>query len=245
VNQSAIDAFERARANFCFKSEQTSHRRGDFLTFATGISYGGGQTASFDPFSALALGANSFLLSNPAIIRMAKFSESSMRLFAPRMHAYYEDTPRKILARYPTLKENFKNGVVGAAKFNLRPDVVTFMHLDSNNLPAGWCAITALGDYDPKEGGHSYSLGSWADHRVPPGSTILIPSAMQRHSNMTIQPCIERRHSFTQCSAGRLFRWVECGFKTRQDFFADGSNYDLTGAGTRCVEHLGRIASRR
>lgn len=46
----------------------------------------------------------------------------------------------------------------------------------------------------------------------PPGSTILIPSATVRHSNVAIQQG-ETRYSLTQYAAGGLFRWVEHGFR--------------------------------
>lgn len=46
----------------------------------------------------------------------------------------------------------------------------------------------------------------------PPGSTILIPSAAIRHSNIGIQQG-ETRYSFTQYASGGLFRWVEQGFQ--------------------------------
>ena len=51
--------------------------------------------------------------------------------------------------------------------------------------------------------------------RFPPGSTIIIPSAMVRHSNTTIGPD-EKRYSIAQYSAGGLFRWVANGFQTAE-----------------------------
>ncbi|KAF8130918.1 hypothetical protein K438DRAFT_1788540, partial [Mycena galopus ATCC 62051] len=49
------------------------------------------------------------------------------------------------------------------------------------------------------------------------GSTILIPSAIIRHSNIPVQPH-EKCFSFTQYSAGGLFRWIRNGFKTDEAF---------------------------
>lgn len=51
----------------------------------------------------------------------------------------------------------------------------------------------------------------------PPGSTIMIPSSVIHHSNTRIQPD-DRRYSFTQYSAGGLFRWVDLGFKKVEDY---------------------------
>lgn len=62
----------------------------------------------------------------------------------------------------------------------------------------------------------------------PPGALILIPSALLRHSNTMVRPS-ESRSSFTQYSAGGLFRWVACGCKSQKDFFADGGVYSIDG----------------
>ncbi|KAJ7773734.1 hypothetical protein DFH07DRAFT_952772 [Mycena maculata] len=53
--------------------------------------------------------------------------------------------------------------------------------------------------------------------RFPPRATILVPSAIVRHSNVPVR-INERRYSFTQYTAGGLFRWVRNGFRTDVDF---------------------------
>jgi hypothetical protein len=80
------------------------------------------------------------------------------------------------------------------------------------NLPFGWCAITALGNFDPTLGGHLVLWDLKLVIEFPPGSTILIPSATLRHSNVAIRQG-ETRYSFTQYTAGGLFRWVDNGFQ--------------------------------
>jgi hypothetical protein len=65
---------------------------------------------------------------------------------------------------------------------------VTFPHLDFANLAWGWCAITALGDFDPDKGGHLILWDLKLIIRFPPGSTILIPSTLIHHSNTSIHP---------------------------------------------------------
>ncbi|KAJ7790476.1 hypothetical protein B0H14DRAFT_3501585 [Mycena olivaceomarginata] len=50
-----------------------------------------------------------------------------------------------------------------------------------------------------------------------PRASIFIPSAIVRHSNVPIQSH-ETRSSFTQYTAGGLFRWVRNGFMTDEDF---------------------------
>lgn len=57
--------------------------------------------------------------------------------------------------------------------------------------------------------------------RFPPGSTILIPSAIVRHSNVSIQQG-ERRFSFTQYTAAGIFRFVANGFRTDRSVKEEG-----------------------
>jgi hypothetical protein len=65
-----------------------------------------------------------------------------------------------------------------AMTFNFGPQTVTFDHRDSGNLAFGWCAITAFGNFDPTCGGHLVLWDMKLVIEFPPGSTILIPSAM-------------------------------------------------------------------
>ena len=53
----------------------------------------------------------------------------------------------------------------------------------------------------------------------PPGSTILFPSAILRHSNVAIQKG-EERYSFTQYTASGLFQWVDHGFPKEDSYYA-------------------------
>lgn len=51
----------------------------------------------------------------------------------------------------------------------------------------------------------------------PAGSTILIPSATLTHSNTPVRDG-ETRLSFTQFCAGGIFRYVDNGFRTEEEF---------------------------
>ncbi|KAF8139523.1 hypothetical protein K438DRAFT_1785611 [Mycena galopus ATCC 62051] len=90
---------------------------------------------------------------------------------------------------------------------------VTRCHVDGLNLAWGWCSITALGNFDADYGGHLVLWDLKLVIRFPAGSTILLPSATLRHSNVGIAE-EETRYSFTQFSAAGLFRWVDNGFKS-------------------------------
>jgi hypothetical protein len=133
------------------------------------------------------------------------------------LFAFYQIQMARIAQWRPSLRWNFACSVFAACTFNFGPHAITVPHLDFGNLSWGWCAITALGDFDPDVGGHlilwNLKLVIW----FPPGSTILIPSAIIRHSNVPIRPN-ERWYSFTQYTAGGLFRWIRNGFQTDEVF---------------------------
>ncbi len=110
----------------------------------------------------------------------------------------------------PELRRNFPNSDFASTTINLGPQTVSITQADSANLAYGLCAITALGDFDPDQGGQLILWNLRVVIRFPPGSTLLVPSALIPHSNLPIQP-EESRYSVTQYSAGSLFRWVDNG----------------------------------
>lgn len=173
------------------------------------------------------LGLHSFgtlLISDHWIITVA------MKLFGPKMHGYYSTTMLALLESDAELKLNFLNSVFGCAIFNLGPQVATVPHIDNFNMPASWCVITALGDYDVKEGSQILLWDLMLMIEFPPGSLILLPSAMLCYSNMTVHQG-ECQYSFMQYSAGGLFQWAECGFMTQAAFLVSGKSYLVSGEG--------------
>ncbi|KAF9062410.1 hypothetical protein BDP27DRAFT_1368872 [Rhodocollybia butyracea] len=68
-------------------------------------------------------------------------------------------------------------------------------------------------------GGHMILWDLGLVIRFPPGSTILIPSALLTHSNVPIQPG-EEHYSIIQYSSSGLFCWVYNGFQSDKDFMA-------------------------
>jgi hypothetical protein len=144
--------------------------------------------------------------------------------FAPLLHEYYQQTMDDLFEwdaaqdRPKHLSRNFAASFSAftTATFNFGPFTVTFPHIDFGNLAWGWCAITALGWFDPDLGGHLILWDLKLIIRFPPGSTILIPSAILRHSNVKIRAG-ESRYSFTQFTPAAIFRWIYNGCKTDKD----------------------------
>ncbi|KAJ7200886.1 hypothetical protein GGX14DRAFT_571899 [Mycena pura] len=140
--------------------------------------------------------------------------------YAPRLFSLYDTTKMALLGWKP-MHWPFSGSIFAACTFNFGR-VMTCSHLDFGNLAWGWCSITALGLFDPDRGGHLILWDLRLVIRFPPGSTIFIPSAVVRHSNTAIQPH-ESRNSFTQYTAGGLFRWVDNGFMTDNNFLRTAS----------------------
>lgn len=237
VHQSAAAALEEARGRMSWGPEDRRHRRGRFFARNVGISHGGGQTKPMvlhhsSPDDEILSG----LLKHPSFVRMAGHASgrqtkhlltvrcSCLRpgifaTWAPRLHSYYADHLQELLDHDSTLTRNFENSVFAACAFNFGPQTVCHRHRDQANLPFGWCAVTALGNYDYKKGGHLVLWDLGLVIEFPPGSTIFIPSASLEHSNTSIQK-EERRYSFTQYTAGGIFRWVDYGFQKADEYLA-------------------------
>ncbi|KAJ3500319.1 hypothetical protein NLJ89_g9852 [Agrocybe chaxingu] len=142
---------------------------------------------------------------------------SVLSTYAPDLHAYYKDKLTALHDRDPSLKPTFPSTVFTATTYNLGPQTVCYPHTDFSNLAFGWCSITALSSFDPKKGGHLVLWECGLVIEFPPGSTVLIPSALIHHSNTPISPT-EKRYSFMQYSAGALFRWVDHNFQKTNDY---------------------------
>ncbi|KAJ7129917.1 hypothetical protein C8R43DRAFT_1134175 [Mycena crocata] len=220
IHDPAVEAMELARAQASLADDRTFHRRGNWASLTAGDSHGGGQVQP----GALVNGIINTtvlccLLIHFSFIRFAGFATGLFANWAPELFDFYVDYMGAFYKRYSHLHRPFLNGIWSAVTFNLGPYTCALGHRDFANLAFGWCAITALGYFNYQKGGH---LILWDCHLVlefPPGCTILIPSAAIFHSNIPISNT-ERRYSFTQYTAGGLFRWVEHGFKTEEEYMA-------------------------
>ncbi|KAJ7792122.1 hypothetical protein B0H14DRAFT_3094302 [Mycena olivaceomarginata] len=125
---------------------------------------------------------------------MANFASGAFASWAPRLYQHYHENDRKLRTEHPHLHRPFVGSIFSCAAFNFGPNVWTFRHRDVLNCAFGWCAIQALGDFDPAKGGHLvlWDLKLVIEFHLP-GDT---------------------RASFTQFTAGGLFRYVDNGYRT-------------------------------
>lgn len=141
---------------------------------------------------------------------------AAVAYYAPKLYRDYAEVLGELLNQDRNLAWNFTNSIFPSATVNFGPEAVCFDHLDYYNRAIGWCDVCALGNYDPRKGGHLILFDIKRVIQFPPGSHILIPSALMRHGNTPIQKG-EIRRGFTQYAAGALFRWVENGFMKAED----------------------------
>ncbi|KAK7000215.1 hypothetical protein R3P38DRAFT_3328007 [Favolaschia claudopus] len=205
----AAEAMEKAAMSG--KSGKPTPRRGAHASKSAGASMGGGQThpqnLSLSVRNAAILAS---LFALEPFRRIAGFTNMVFYAFAQQLHDFYRTEFDKVCAHDPSILRNLPSrlSVFSTTTFNFGPATVTFPHIDFRNWP--------LGNFDPDRGGHLVLWDLKLVIRFPPGSTILIPSAFLRHSNVNIAPH-ETRFSFTQYTPAGLFRWVYNRFRTDKD----------------------------
>ncbi|KAI0038045.1 hypothetical protein FA95DRAFT_1506120 [Auriscalpium vulgare] len=217
VNKAA-SAFMKDVVKDCdFDPDDLKHSRGHYPTLSTGFSFGGG------PLKPHNIRINSAkqehviekLVHHPSFVRYSGTCNGTFESHSPRLYRHCNTFLWGIQEADPELRKPFENSVYPATTFNFGPQAATFPHRDSQNIPYGWCAVTALGDYDYTLGGHLVLWDLKLVIEFPPGSTILIPSAVLTHSNTPVQDG-ETRQSFTQWCSGSLLRWWTYGLRTEK-----------------------------
>ena len=181
--------------------------------------------------------------SNPLLILRPV---DAFETYGQRNYNYMKHTVERIRASYdgpssgPGLRKPYdgKVGVFPCRSFNLGGQAVTVPHVDEKNLAHSWCAVTALGCFDPSLGGHLVLWDFGLAVKFPPGSTILIPSALFVHSNASIQQG-ETRASIVQFAAGGLFRWSERGHMTEKEWAGQATNEDHQRDRDKQASHWG------
>ncbi|KAJ7778060.1 hypothetical protein B0H14DRAFT_2963187 [Mycena olivaceomarginata] len=191
-----------------FPPSMCQHRRGLFAAITVGLSYGKGQTSprwlNTKEYTVIA----EDLLANEDVGHMASFADAVFAMWAPRLYQCYHDCNAKLRMFDGNLRRPFMHSVFFAATFNFGPNIWTFKHHDILNLAFGWCAIQALGHFNPKTGRHLVLWDLKMVVEFPPRALILLPSATVAHSNIPF-------------SAGRIFRFVDNGCQTVKELAED------------------------
>ncbi|KAJ7120482.1 hypothetical protein C8R43DRAFT_900789 [Mycena crocata] len=234
MQHAAVEIYSEPRWRRRAHADGPVPRRGPHAAKHVGPAMGGGQRYPQNlAHSVLNLAIFASLFATKAIERIVGWTNMLFMAFAPDLHEFYRTNLDQLCEwdrRQTHAKHIIRNfaanlSVFAVATFNFGPATVTFPHIDFANLAWGWCAITALGKFDPNLGGHLILWDLRLIIRFPPGSTILIPSAILRHSNTCIRRH-ETRFSFTQFTPAGLFRWVYNDFRTDKDIDANAATTD-------------------
>ncbi|KAJ7071764.1 hypothetical protein B0H15DRAFT_957558 [Mycena belliarum] len=229
VTDGAADMMQQRESRIRLTEERLHHRRAQqaFPAIGRGWSHGGGQTEPGELCNNLAnTQVTDELMAHDYFKRIARFANSKFVTAAQML----------LLAGWKPMRRTFIGSVFAACTFNFGPHAICARHLDFANLAWGWCAITALGCFDADLGGHLILWELRLVVRFPAGATILLPSALVQHSNIPIRTH-EYRASFTQYTAGGLFRWVRNAFRTDEDYQASSTAAEKA---TRKIDDRGR-----
>ncbi|KAF9060216.1 hypothetical protein BDP27DRAFT_1183322, partial [Rhodocollybia butyracea] len=212
----AADLLEQYRPLFFGETPPPAHRRGvDFGVQAFGLSFGGGQEEPGRIYHAEAeLKLLEQLRTAKCMIRLAQHASRCFEYWAPDLYLFFASYMGTLFSLFPHLDFNFVGSIFACCTLNFGPKTITIEHLDHMNYIFGWCAVTALGSFNFRKGGHMILWDLGLVLEVPPGWTMLIPSAYLRHSN-TLIGSGEKRFSITQYTAGGLIRVLEDGGKAR------------------------------
>ncbi|KAJ7814508.1 hypothetical protein B0H14DRAFT_3477020 [Mycena olivaceomarginata] len=214
-----FELLEKERINTCFASAMAKHRRGGFVALNVGLSYCKGQTVPCRLNNGEHAALLGRLLADEDVTRMATFASCKPPIFFsplppllispqsllafghPSFTPTMTDYDHRLRRQHLHLTRNWERSVFSQATFNFGPRAWTFKHRDILNVAFGMCVVQALGDFNPKEGGHIILWELKLFIEFPPGALILIPSATITHSNLPVGPG-EHRASFTQYTGG-------------------------------------------
>ncbi|KAJ3711175.1 hypothetical protein C8R42DRAFT_728789 [Lentinula raphanica] len=202
-------------ANTDWTKDELESRRGKFASGTCGWSFGNGQ-----PYPMRLGGERQELMeafvSNKCVERVAAHQSDSFARYFPKAHEEYRRRNEQLKEKIPEFDGNIKGSVFNGCTANFGPNTWTYIHRDTRNAP-GACAITAGGNFDSTKGGQLVVWDLRLIFDFPAGSTILLPSALFRHSNIPVRDG-EQRVSFTQYTAGGIHRWLEYGGRTEEAF---------------------------
>ncbi|KAK7461781.1 hypothetical protein VKT23_008213 [Stygiomarasmius scandens] len=214
VHKAAADLLQKYAADVAMESNDPS-RQGVTIYISVGYSFGGGQKFpklfNQEPSNQAILDE---LLSSECFQRISGHVSSAFLTWAPKLHHLYAETIAEYQAKDPSFSKNFPGTSFMAATFNFDQQTESVEHLDYFNYIFGWCGITSLGSFDYTKEGHLILWDLKLVIEFPPGTSILIPSCYLRHSNTAVGRD-KTRFSFTEYSAGGLFRYSDDGLRTR------------------------------
>ena len=148
-------------------------------------------------------------------------STGNLAGFAPKIYRKYADKLQEMFERMPDLQRIVSKSVFPTASFDFRNG----RPCHASDGQAGWCSLTAGGDFDPHTGGHLFLPQARLIVEFPPGATVLIPSTLVY--GIVPVPRGQTRYTFAQYTPVDVVRYIDNGYRTRRDVFRETTS-DLT-----------------
>lgn len=145
---------------------------------------------------------------------------------------HYSELQLELVGINSMLAGVFPSSPFCALTINMGPQTVCLPHRDYWNLAYGTCPIGVLGPFDHRTGGQLILHEPKLIIELRRGDVMFIPSAAVTHENAPIAEG-EERYSFTQYTAGGLFRYVWCDGRLAKDLRGDDARAYKDG-GEKC-----------
>ncbi|KAG6915875.1 hypothetical protein DXG01_009452 [Tephrocybe rancida] len=139
------------------------------------------------------------LLKDVNISRVASFQSMKLNRFSPKMWDKYEYTTARMNSTRWNAPINFQGSTYPAVRFNVGPQTSTVQpYMDCQQECRGLSAMTPIGNYNYKLGGHIVFYELKLIVEVVPGTTLFVPTGLLSYGTMDIQES-EERMTITQC----------------------------------------------
>ncbi|KAF8969040.1 hypothetical protein BDZ97DRAFT_1797433 [Flammula alnicola] len=195
-----------------FSKDELNHKRGNFPAINFGFTLPNGFKHPINLENSHHKEKIRCISGCPGFSRVTAFQNAAFEFWNPGIYRYQKSCIEQLLAHDPELKCTTPKTIFPTTACNFR-NVCCYKHHDMQNCPFGWCAITALGDFDHTLGGHLVLWELKLDIEFPHGYTVFIPSATITHSNIPVVDG-DVRVSITQYCTGSIFCYVDNGFRT-------------------------------
>lgn len=156
------------------------------------------------------------------------------------MFEAYSLTMKSTISTFPRCELPFKKLPFAAFTFNLGDQCCSKAHYDQENVAIGWCLVTPFGIWDHRLGGHIILHELKLIIEFPPGSSLLLPSALVQHENIGLSSG-ESRAVITAYTSGSFFRFADKNFTLRNKMKFD--SYIEEGAWDHSLKRLPLIFS--
>ncbi|KAF7969180.1 hypothetical protein HWV62_28009 [Athelia sp. TMB] len=222
------------------------HRRGHFKTHSFGLAMGNGSKMPhrLDQGEGEGKLHADFLKEVEGYVR---HFTASAKLWMPKLMQHYSDLQVELMGINSLLTAVFPGSPFCALTINMGPQTVCLPHRDYWNLAYGTCPIGVLGSFNHRTGGQLILHEPKLIIEVRRGDVMFIPSAAITHENAPISVG-EERYSFTQYTAGGLFRYVWCDGRLIKELkTADSEKYGqyVDGGEKRWLEGWAKYSTMR